>query len=163
MKKLQFIFALAAILLIATSGYNDKQEAATIGSNAPDFITKNSTSVFRVSEHRGKYILLSFWSSDDAESRRMCKMYDSFVHNSETPILDFVGVNFDTRSELFEQIVLRDRLNASRQYRVSGKVADHICKSYGLDGRLGTLLIDPSGNIIATNPDDATLHKLVKA
>lgn len=163
MKKLLTIFALVAILVTTTSGNSEEQPRATIGDNAPDFVSSSQNGEFRLSELQGRYVLLSFWTSSDAESRRLCKVYDNFATQDKSGRIASVGINFDSQSELFEQIVRQDRLKAQTQYNVNGKVADHIRRSYGLTGRLGTLLIDPEGRIVAVNPSFDTLNQLSAA
>ena len=161
MKKLLTTFALIALLLGSTSGFNEEKTTAGIGEKAPDFVTKNQSTSFRLSEKAGRYVLLSFWKSSDAESRIRCKFYENCVRNaSDKSKIEFVAVNFDSRQELFEQIVKQDNLEAHTQFNVTGAIANHIRESYGLTGQLGTLLIDPDGRIIAANPSKETIARL---
>ncbi len=159
MKKLHLIiFALTALLFLTTSAFNEHPASASVGNEAPDIILKNSEKTFSLAQHRGQYVLVSFWSSVDAESRRLCGLYDAYSRDKDN--IDFVGINLDNEETLFGSIVALDGMDASRQYRISGSEARQLSNDYGLDGKLGTILVGPDGNIVVVNPRPEQLDRL---
>ena len=84
MKKAFTILALFAVLLLTSSAYNESAaDKAASQSVAPMLVIDNGNDTFSLSEMRGKYLLLTFWSSTDANSRVACNEYTTFVkHNA---------------------------------------------------------------------------------
>ncbi len=163
MKKSLTIVALLAVLLITTSGLNDGIKQVSIGDIAPEVNVKSSTSTAKLSNFTGHFTVISFWSSEDAESRRLCNVYQSWINaqcDDDDNKVSFVAVNFDANRELFAQIVANDGLNCNTQINVSGDDARVIREAYGLDGKLGSILVDPAGRIVSVNPSPEFLSSI---
>lgn len=116
-----------------------------------------------LSDFRGDYVLLSFWNSQDAPSRVDVNKYawevNAICDSTEVP-LKHVGVNFDEDDQMFEHIVRRDRLDSTTQFNVQGQNAEKIQKDYNLNGRYGSILLDPEGKVVAVNPTHDQLREV---
>ena len=113
-----------------------------------------------VGDAGGEYVLLNFWKSTDAPSRKRANDYTAWLRRHENAGLRFVSVNLDESPEMYREIVRRDSLIPSTQYHVGGDTARAIYNAFGLEYGLGTMLVNPDGKIIAHNPSWDELNKL---
>ncbi len=162
MKKTLLITLLFAGILLYYVGAHDSAYRTAVGQKAPEIELKRGDSVLSLKKLRGKYVILSFWSSTDAATRRNTNIYTAWKRRHTTVPVELVAVNFDPSPKLFREIARRDSLIASDQYRVSGDTARAISDSYGLHRGLGAVLIDPDGTIIAHNPTDSVLSAIIR-
>lgn len=128
---------------------------------APDFsVARNDTTV-SLHDLRGKYVLLDFWSSADANSRLKSNEYNT-LPITDTGRLRRLSVNFDRSEELFNEIVNRDHLHPDEQYFAGQSDLDKLIQDYGVTQGYNSYLIDPQGKIIAINPDNNYLSQYFK-
>lgn len=162
MKKTIRIIVFFAVLLVSISAYTGKVIDAKEGYKIPSLTLIGNNSQINLNELKGKYVLLSFWASTDAISRVACNEYSAFAKNAEAEErFCFLSVNFDRSERLFREIVRRDNLNSKTQFNVQGDDAKKIKETFHLEDGYNTLLIDPIGRIIATNPSTETLTKIL--
>lgn len=162
MKKIIMIVAAAALMLGITSAFNEQRFGATPGSEAPMLTLANNHGSVNLADMRGNYVLLSFWSSDDGNSRALCNSYATwFDQNREAkPNFRYVGVNLDANPALYSRIVAADGLNQALQYAVPTVDTANVKQSFGIEQTAGTLLISPDGRVLAVNPTTAQLAAL---
>ena len=136
--------------------YNELKARADIvrsvspGAIAPDFTARTPDGgTIRLSDLRGKYVLLDFWASwcvpCRAETVHTRKLYEAF-HKSGLEVLSF---SLDSKAEDWKRAIEEDAmvwLNASDL--VGGKLSP-VAQAYGIDGIPAIWLIDPDGRIIA--------------
>lgn len=151
MKKAILFIASFAVLIISLSAFTDKASAPVIGYKAPELILQQDNQTITLSDLKGKYILLNFWTSSDAESRMKCNLYDDITSGKDN--LSLISVNLDSSNALYREIVKRDGLNAESQFHIEGTQAAKIHEVYRLNKNLKAFLIDPEGRILAVNPD----------
>ena len=163
MKKTFIIVALFLGLLIVSAAFNKTERNTTIGKDAPEISVNTTDDTIDLTSLKGKYVLLSFWASDDARSREAVNNYTAWSNSHKDSNIRYVGINFDDSRTLFNEIVRLDSLNPVEQYNVRGNDAKEIEMKYQLDDGYGSLLIDPEGKIIAHNPTDSQLDELVGA
>lgn len=156
-----FIIAIFAVLLVSMSAHTERVYEAADGFNAPDLIVDNSHSALSLSDLKGKYVLVTFWASSNAQSRISAARYDDFSKSLDEERFCLLSVNFDRSERLFREIVRRDNLSAKSQFYVSGSNAETIFENYHLGNGFQSFLINPQGKIVATNPSNDTLKKIV--
>lgn len=163
MKKAFSIIALFAMLLLTSSAYSEPSpQVRPEKFEAPELELNNDNDTLSLSLMRGKYVLLTFWSSTDATSRVACNRYTTLAKRYKSnKQFSHVSVNFDRSGKLFNEIVRRDRLDAKTQFNVQGEEAAQINADFHLENGLETVLIDPDGMIIAHNPSDETLSQVL--
>ena len=162
MKKTLKFIVIFAVLLISVSAYSGKTIDASNGYFAPSLTLQNEQESLSLEGLKGKYVLLSFWSSTDALSRVACNEYTAFERESNAEEqFCLLSVNFDQNSGLFHEIVRRDNLNTKSQFNVQGDEARKIKEQFHLEDGYNSLLIDPTGRVISTNPSTSTLKRIL--
>ncbi len=144
--------ALFVSLLIVSVAYHSGPLRTRVGDIAPalSFDSKPGPALQAL---KGKYVLLSFWSSTNAPSRQAVGDYSSWLRSRRNGNVGMIAFNLDRDEPLFREIVKRDGLNQSLQFRLSDKATERLMRDYRLaDGQYGTLLIAPDGRILAHNP-----------
>ena len=160
MKKTITIIVFVAVLLTTVSAYTGKVVDASEGYTTPTLTITNNNETITLDMLKGKYVLLTFWASTDGISRVACNEYSAFLENASfEEKVCHLSVNFDKSKNLFNETVRHDKLNAISQFNVQGDEAEKIKDNFNLDDGYNTLLIDPNGRIIATNPSIGTLQK----
>ena len=105
------IFGVMAVFGSRMIGVQSQPER---GEMAPDFAVTRNDSTVSLHDLRGKYVLVDFWSSADANSRLKSNEYNT-LRVTDTGRLKRVSVNFDRSEELFNEIVTRDHLDPDQQ------------------------------------------------
>ncbi len=156
------VIALFAVLLITVSAHSGRVYDAAEGFKAPAFTLSKSDSTVSLADLKGRYVLLTFWASSDAESRVNAGNYNSFANKAAGEQFCLVSVNMDRNENLFNEIVRRDNLNAKTQFHVQGDEASTLKEEYHLKNGFNSYLIDPTGKVIATNPSELTLTQVLR-
>lgn len=162
MKKTMTVIALFAVLLITVSAHTGRVYEAADGYKAPAFTISKSDSTLSLADLKGRYVLLTFWASNDASSRVSAGNYNSFAEQANEEQFCLVSVNMDNNETLYNEIVRRDNLNAKSQFHVQGDEASRLKEEYRLKNGFNSYLIDPTGQIIATNPSELTLTQVLR-
>jgi peroxiredoxin len=134
----------------------------SIGQIAPDFqLPDQNGKEFKLSDFRGKYILLDFWASWCApcreENPNIVKQFERFKDKNFTVL----GVSLDDDRAGWLKAIKDDRLNwphLSELKRWDGKVT----LLYKVEGIPASFLLDPKGKIIAKNLRGAELEQFLE-
>lgn len=144
------------MLTLFTSAYYSAPADSRVGYKAPALVLGNSNGLSPLMQHRGEKILLTFWSSSDAESRLANMQYDR-MSRQPGAAYNHVSVNLDRSASVFNGIVEVDDLNRSAQFSTSVEAQDAIIKSWRLNEGFHSFLLDVDGTIVAVDPDAALL------
>lgn len=151
MKRAIFSIFLVIAVLLLISAHETPILRSTATYTAPGFTIGDGDSAISLSDMRGKYVLLTFWSSDDAKSRLANIEHSSIA--GRYPSVEHIGINFDSSGSMFKEILKRDNLSESPlQLHVDGMAASKLINSYGLKNGYQSYLLDPAGNVLARNP-----------
>ena len=162
MKKSLITLVSLALLVLFASTYSSNAVDAEVGRLAPSFEIQNDSSSFSLGKAKGKYVLLSLWTSADADSRMRNMEYDSHFNDNDVSSMSLISVNFDRNETIYREIARRDNLKAgSHFYDRDGHNSD-IYQQYHLNEGYNAFLIAPSGKIIAVNPDLKTLTTILR-
>ena len=164
MKKTMAIIVIFAVLLGLGSAASGSAADGKVGSKAPMFKIERSDSTVALDDMKGKWVLLQFWASSDADSRIACKQYTMLEQNQESSNsgerFHLLAINLDRSERLFREIVRRDGLSAESQFFIERSNAEKFIDDYHLESGLSSFLIDPNGLIVAKNPSEQQLIEL---
>ena len=105
-KNVKGIFvALVTISFIFFSfvGKDTPTEGLTIGDKAPEFKICGEKQLVNLKDLKGKYVLLSFWASYDANSRMQNASLSHAIKNTKN--VEMVSVSFDTYKSIFNETI----------------------------------------------------------
>lgn len=159
MKKAFLKIVTVCLFFFLLSAYSSNPADNKPGYIAPNFSVTNSTGTKELQQMKGKYVLLTFWKSIDAESRIVNIQYDRAIRNSEN--IDYIAVNFDRSYGVYREILKQDGLNEEMQYYGIDGDYSRLFSRYELKHGMKSLLIDKSGVIIAENPSPQELNKFI--
>lgn len=159
MKKTLLAIVTFAAFFIFTSARYQAPADSKIGHNAPGFVVSDNDATIELQKLRGRYVLVTFWSSTDAESRIANLQYDRIANNSKK--FEYVAINYDPSEAVYEEVVKIDGLSTRQQYRDDDGENSKIYKSYRLGEGFQSLLISPEGKILAVNPEKEDIDKYV--
>ena len=151
--------ATLAVVMLFTSASSNNERSGIVGTSAADFTVGNYNGVVSLSQFRGKYVLLSLWSSTDVVSRLDNIRCDRFAAASQS--VELLSVNFDRSKALFNELVAADGLDATTQYYCERRDRATFEKKWGTGQQYNSYLIGPSGAVVAVNPTNQEISRLV--
>lgn len=159
------IIAFFVVLVSTVSSRSDSVYHASMGFEAPNLTLVNSSdsSVTELGSFLGRYVIVNFWAASDAPSRIAAHDYDRLAATMPAERLSLIQVNLDRSKRLVREIVRRDNLNATNQFTPAADDAAGVEEVFNLEAGLQSYLIDPSGKIVAVNPDPALVESLVRS
>ena len=106
------------MLLLMTSAFVDKRQEAVLGEKAPALVINSCDGEMSLESLEGNWVILSFWSAADAQSRMMQNDVAAYARGISDPgkahNLEIVSVNFDRSENLMKEIVRLDNLDETR-------------------------------------------------
>jgi len=134
--------------------------AKTSGEKAPEIALPNpGGKIMRLSELRGKYVLVDFWASWCGPCRKenpnVVKMYDKYHAKG----FEIFSVSLDKDPESWKRAIASD--NLKWQYHVSDlkQWDSSVIPLYGIESIPFTILLNPKGEILAVNLRGAQLEQ----
>ena len=128
-------------------GKDTPTEGLTIGDRAPEFTICGEKQLVNLKDLRGKYVLLSFWASYDANSR-MNNATLSHATN-QTGNVEMVSVSFDNYKSIFNETIRKDRISTTNCFVELDGENSEIYKTYRLHKGFKNYLLNEQGIIIA--------------
>ncbi len=152
--------------------FSENNEKLKIGEIAPEFVAQDTLGKdIRLSDYRGKYVILDFWASWCPDCRKeipaLKKLYKKYIHVSngvqKTDIV-FLSVSFDHNAESWKSLLRKERFDWPQ---ISNgipwkKNQNPIAKAYKLHWIPTFFLIDPKGKIVGEVIVAKELEKLIK-
>ena len=155
MKHVKWIFVVLLISSLTSFVEKDKPTGGlNVGDIAPDFKIKTMSTeqqpIQNLSKMKGKYVLLSFWASYDAQSRMQNVSLNNALQNLSKDV-KMVSVSFDDYQSVFSETIRKDKVQSSDCYLETKGEASSIFKKYNLDRGFKNYLLDDRGVIVAKN------------
>jgi cytochrome c biogenesis protein CcmG/thiol:disulfide interchange protein DsbE len=135
----------------------DSAFAAKIGEVAPDFVRADfADKQFRLSDYRGKLVLLNFWATWCPPCREEMPLFSKWQREYKTKGLQVIGVSMDDDGASVKEFLAEHPVTYPI---VMGDVK--LAETYG--GVLGlplSYLIDMQGRVVARYQGEADLAKM---
>lgn len=154
MRHVKWIFVVLIISSLTSFVAKDKLTGGlNPGDVAHDFKIKTTSNeqIIHLEEFRGKYVLLSFWASYDAQSRMLnvslSNALKSIAHNN----VEMVSVSFDKYQSVFAETIRKDRIVAPACFVETKGEKSGLFRKYNLSRGFTNYLLDEDGVIIAKN------------
>jgi thiol-disulfide isomerase/thioredoxin len=165
-KSIAFLVLLLAVL---AGWYWYKLPKFVVGEQAPDFSFQSLTGqTVRLSEFRGKYVLLHFWGSWCGPCRRenpdILSAYGKYHAAAFRDGYGFevVSIGMETSPEAWRKAIQKDGLLWVNHYTDLQNLNGLIAKQYRVTEIPTTYLLNPEGKIIAVNPTHDALEKALE-
>jgi peroxiredoxin len=160
-KSVSGIFVVLVISFISFSfvGKDTPTEGLTIGDKAPEFKICGEKQLVNLKDLRGKYVLLSFWASYDADSRMNNATLNHAISKADN--VEMVSVSFDSYKSIFNETIKKDRISTSNCFVELAGVNSDIYNTYRLYKGFKNYLLDEKGVIIAKNINVSELSSYI--
>ena len=131
-----------------------------VGDMDPDFKIQTMSaeqSQTELSDLKGKYVLLSFWASYDAQSRMQNASLSNALRSTARNNVKMVSVSFDEYQSIFEETIRKDQIVTPTCFVETKGEYSGLFKKYRLGRGFTNYLLDDNGVIIAKNISAAEL------
>lgn len=139
----------------------DRLSQLQVGAIAPGFSTMTiDDKPLKLSDLRGKYVLLDFWASWCIPCRREFPYLKKAYARYKGKNFEIVGYSIDNDRSLWESAVSNDDV---RWIQVSGLKGypDPVAREYGIEAVPSNWLLDPQGRIVARNLRGEEVEKVL--
>ena len=164
MRHVKWIFVVLLISSLTSFVEKDKPTGGlNVGDVAPDFTIESTSDVqhnFDLTDLKGKYVLLSFWASYDAQSRMQNVSLSNVLRSSRN--VEMVSVSFDEYQSIFKETVRKDQIVTPTCFVETEGEDSRLFKKYRLNRGFTNYLLDGNGVIIAKNISAADLSAYVE-
>ena len=165
MRHVKWIFVVLLICSLTAFVEKDKPTGGlSEGDVAPDFkieSTSEEQPAFKLANMKGRYVLLSFWASYDAQSRMQNVSLNNALR-SDAPNVKMVSISFDEYRSVFEETIRKDQIVTPTCFVETEGEDSGLFKKYRLNRGFTNYLLDGNGVIIAKNISAAELSARVK-
>ena len=161
MRHVKWIFVVLLICSLTAFVEKDKPTGGlSEGDVAPDFkieSTSEEQPAFKLANMKGRYVLLSFWASYDAQSRMQNASLSNALRSTARNNVKMVSVSFDEYQSIFEETIRKDQIVTPTCFVETKGEYSGLFKKYRLGRGFTNYLLDDNGVIIAKNISAAEL------
>jgi len=145
MKRMKVV--LLGLLLVAVPGLfagSSLASSGLAGQEAPDFVLKSASGTnMRLSEYRGKVVMINFWATWCGPCRQEMPLLDDLYTRYERVGFSLLGVNIDDDSSRAMQMA--EELGVS--FPVLFDERKEVSKLYQVEAMPVTVLVDREGKV----------------
>ena len=164
MRHVKWIFVVLLISSLTSFVEKDKPTGGlSEGDVAPDFRIETTSDVqhnLDLTDLKGKYVLLSFWASYDAQSRMQNASLSNALRSTSQDV-EMVSVSFDEYQSVFKETIRKDQIVTPTCFVETKGESSGLFKKYRLNRGFTNYLLDGNGVIIAKNISAADLSAYV--
>ena len=158
------VFLMLIIPLVSFVDKDRPSKGLMLGDMAPNFeipaINDQSISKTKLSDLKGKYVLLSFWATYDAPSRLQNVNLNNSIQIDDSKI-EMISISYDDYQSIFQETIKKDRIEASICYLDPNGQKSKIFKQYQLKSGFTNYLLNENGVIIAKDVSSKDIIELL--
>ena len=143
------VLVMVSFFFLSFVGKDTPTEGLTIGDRAPEFKICGEKQLVDLKDLRGKYGLLSFWASYDANSRMQNASLSHAI--SKVGNVEMVSVSFDDYKSIFNETIKKDQISIANCFVELDGENSELYQTYRLNKGFKNYLLDENGIIIAKN------------
>ncbi len=155
MRHVKWIFVVLLISSLTSFVSKDKPTGGlNVGDIAPDVEIRTMSGeqlVQALPSTEGKYVLLSFWASYDAQSRMQNASLSNALRMASRQNVEMVSVSFDEYRSVFEETVRKDQIVTPACFVETEGEDSELYRRFRLNRGFANYLLDENGVIIAKN------------
>lgn len=156
MKKIVILF-----LLIAT--VTNSKAQIKIGDAIPSITLKSNTNnVIDITSFKGKYVLVDFWASWCAPCRLGNKKLVKLHNEISSSKIEIIGISIDTDANKWLKAIEKDKIKFTQLIDPNGFDANTALQ-FGVEELPSKYLFNPEGILMAKNPSEEEIMKLIKS
>ena len=151
----RIIFAFFLITNIATAQID-------VGDTIPSIALKSTSNTeVNITSFKGKYVLIDFWASWCGPCRLGNKKLVKLHNEVSSDKIEIIGISIDTDISKWLKAVEKDKIKFTQLIDPEGFDANTAIK-FGVDELPSKYLFNPQGILIAKNPSEEEIIKLIK-
>jgi len=133
-----------------------------VGDMIPSIpLQSNGNSEVNISSFKGKYILIDFWASWCGPCRLGNKKLVKLHNEVSSSKIEIIGISIDTDANKWLKAIERDKIKFTQLIDPKGFEAN-AALLFGVDELPAKYLFNPEGILIAKNPTEEEIIKLIK-
>ena len=151
----KIVFAFFLIVNITTAQIN-------VGDTIPSVTLKSSINKdVNITSFKGKYVLIDFWASWCAPCRLGNKKLVKLHNEVTSDKIEIIGISIDTDTNKWLKAIEKDKIKFTQLIDSKGFDAETAVQ-FGVDELPSKYLFNQEGILIAKNPSDEEIIKLIE-
>ena len=151
------------ILLFLIGIFSTAKAQIKIGDAIPSITLKSNTNnEVDIKSFKGKYVLVDFWASWCAPCRLGNKKLVKLHNEVSLTKIEIIGISIDTDASKWLKAIEKDKIKFTQLIDTNGFDAK-AALLLGVDELPSKYLFNPEGILIAKNPSEEEIMKLIKS
>lgn len=154
------VAALVSLLFVAMSADNHPEpQSLVVGDELPKMKQAVELSVGAIPQpQEGRYTLVCFWASYDAQSRAQNRAYSTLIAETVSDKIAYKALSLDRDEDVHRLTLELDKVDGAHSLCPSELQAE-LRRGYRLGEQLKSYLVDGSGRIVSVNPSVQELER----